>query len=416
MITIGSGALSALPATMIIPHRRCKHMNQKELSELKRRLNPDKRNPSVIRGCYVTGQGEVLATFAKPVYSLPQEENEKYMGIFKRVLSGNFGQNLLPVDFSAQQVMEGQEYALLSALRESALTDEEAVSQLWQQVCTCIQAEHAHEAQSINEAQTAANYLILLLHDGYDVPYKDNNGEIDRERSTTVFHYILMAVCPVKQGKDALCYQTVDQDFHNRPADWIVGMPESGFLFPAFEERTANIYQAMYYTKSSGDPHETFMQSVFGVEPLMPAVQQKETFQAILEETLEEECSIGVMQTVHDTVCAMIEERKSDKSAQPLSLSKEDVKTMLMDCGVSEEKQTAFEEKYDQSFGAYAELPAVNMVSPRQFQVETASVSIKVDPAHSDLVQTRISDGKCYIMVLADDNVKVNGVCVKIRE
>ena len=48
-------------------------MNQKELSELKRRLNPDKRNPSVIRGCYLTGQGEVLTTFQKPVYSLPQE-------------------------------------------------------------------------------------------------------------------------------------------------------------------------------------------------------------------------------------------------------------------------------------------------------------------------------------------------------
>jgi hypothetical protein len=48
--------------------------------------------------------------------------------------------------------------------------------------------------------------------------------------------------------------------------------------------------------------------------------------------------------------------------------------------------------------------------------VETASVSIKVDPAHSDLVQTRIIDGTCYIMVLADDNVRVNGVSVKIRE
>ncbi len=391
-------------------------MNQKELSELKRRLNPDKRNPSIIRGCYMTAQGERLTTFAKPVYGLVQEENEKYMSIFKKVLSGSFGQSLLPVDFSAQQVMEGQEHALLSSLRESALTDEEAVEQMWQRVAECIQYEHAHEAQSINDAQNASNYLVLMLHDGYDVPYKDANGEIDRERSTSVFHYILLAVCPVKQGKDALCYQTVDQDFHNRPADWIVGMPESGFLFPAFEERSANIYQALYYTKSNGDPHEAFMQSVFGVEPLMPAVQQKETFQALLEETLDDECSIGVIQTVHDTVCSMIEERKADKTAQPLSITKSDVKTMLESCGVSEEKQTAFEEKYDQSFGSFAELPAVNMVTPSRFQVETASVSIKVDPAHSDLVQTRIIDGKCYIMVLADDNVRVNGVSVKIRE
>ncbi len=391
-------------------------MNQKELSELKRRLNPDKRNPSVIRGCYMTNLGERIAGFSKPVYSLPLEENEKYMSIFKKVLTGSFGQSLLPVDFSAQQVMEGQEHALLSALRESALTDEDAVEHLWQKAAECIRSEHAHEAQSIDEAQKAANYLVLLLHDGYDVPYKDGNDEIDRERSSTVFHYILMAVCPVKQGKDALYYLPADQDFHNRSADWIVGAPETGFLFPAFEERSANIYQALYYTKSNGDPHEAFMQILFGNEPLMPAVQQKETFQAVLEEALEEECSIGVIQSVHDTVCSMIEERKADKTAQPLNLTKGDVKTMLESCGISEEKQTAFEEKYDQSFGSFAELPAVNMVTPKRFQVETASVSIKVDPAHSDLVQTRIIDGKCYIMVLADDNVRVNGVSVRIRE
>ena len=123
-----------------------------------------------------------------------------------------------------------------------------------------------------------------------------------------------------------------------------------------------------------------------------------------------------MIQSVHDTVCSMIEERKTDKTAQPLNLTKGDVKTMLESCGISEEKQTAFEEKYDQSFGSFAELPAVNMVTPKRFQVETASVSIKVDPAHSDLVQTRIIDGKCYIMVLADDNVRVNGVSVRIRE
>ncbi len=391
-------------------------MNQKELSELKRRLNPEKRNPTVIRGCYVTAQGQVIASFAKPVYHLPKEENEKYMSIFKKVLSGSFGQNLLTVEFSAQQVQDGQEHKLLMEMRDSGLTDEESVEEVTQRVISCIQAEHAHEAQSVEESQKAANYLILMLHDGYDVPYKNQNDEVDHDRSEQVFQYILLAVCPVKQQKDELCYRLEDNDFHNRPADWVVGMPEMGFLFPTFEDRCANIYQALCYTKNSGDPHEVLMQNVFGVEPMMPAVQQKETFQAILEETLEDECSIDVVQTVHDTVMTMIEERKADKTAQPLFLGKSDVKTMLESCGVSMERQNAFEEKYDQSFGSYAELPAVNMVTPRQFQVETPSVSIKVDPAHSDLVQTRIIDGKCYIMVLADDNVKVNGVSVRIRE
>ncbi|MBE5802027.1 MAG: DUF4317 domain-containing protein [Clostridiales bacterium] len=390
-------------------------MNQRELSEIKRRLNPDKRNPTMLRGCYITNAGQVISTFQKPVYHLPQEENEKYMAIFKRVLSGTLGQNLVAVDFDALQVMEGEEHRLLTALRDSGLKDDAAVDAVFQRVIGAIAAEHAHETQSVNEQQQAANYLILMLHDGYDVPYKNANDELDQEQSQNVFSYVLLGVCPVKQTKSALCYETADNDFHNRPEDWVVGMPEMGFLFPAFEERSANIYASLFYTKNSADPHEAFMQNVFGMEPIMPAEEQKETFQALLQETLEDECSLDVVQTVHDTVCTMIEERKADKTAAPLCLTKSDVKTMLETCGVSLERQNAFEEKYDQSFGSYAEIPAVNMVTPRQFQVETPSVSIRVDPAHSDLVQTRMIDGKCYIMVLADDNVKVNGVSVKIR-
>ncbi|MEG1571349.1 MAG: DUF4317 family protein, partial [Clostridia bacterium] len=61
-------------------------MNPRDLSELKRRLNPDRRNPTVIRGCYVGGDGHIISTFSQPVFHLPQEENEKYMAIFKRIL------------------------------------------------------------------------------------------------------------------------------------------------------------------------------------------------------------------------------------------------------------------------------------------------------------------------------------------
>ena len=102
-------------------------MNQRYFSELRRRLNPDRRNPSVIRGCYVTHDGQMISTFAQPVFGMAQEENEKYMAIFKRVLSGTQGQNLLPVEVTAAQAMEGEEHRLLSALRDSALKDAAAV-------------------------------------------------------------------------------------------------------------------------------------------------------------------------------------------------------------------------------------------------------------------------------------------------
>ena len=391
-------------------------MNPRDLSDIRRRLNPERRNPTVIRGCYVSCTGEIISTFAQPVFHLPAEENEKYMAIFKRALSGTPGQQLQEIDFSAAQVMDGEEHKLLSELRESGLTDEEAVSAFYERVIAYIRAISPADAQSVTEQQNASNYLILLLHDGYDVAYRDANGEVDNERSTDVFSYILCCVCPVKQSKPTLAYFTQDSEFHASLGDWVVSMPDLGFMFPAYEEHSANIYRALYYSRNKADLHDAFIENVFGGEMPMPAPEQQETFQAVLQEALEEECSLDVLQTVHETVRTRMEEQKADKTAEPLRLTSTDVKEMLESCGVSMERAEAFQDKYAEAFGAYTEIPAVNVVTPKQFTVNTPSVSIRVDPERSDLIETRVIDGKPYIMVLADGEVEVNGVNVKFRE
>jgi hypothetical protein len=43
-------------------------------------------------------------------------------------------------------------------------------------------------------------------------------------------------------------------------------------------------------------------------------------------------------------------------------------------------------------------------------------VVIKVDPARSDLVETRIIGGVKYILICADENVEVNGVNIHIAD
>ena len=237
-------------------------MNQRDLSQLKRRLIPDKRNPTVIRGCYVSYDGQVISTFAQPVFHLPAEENEKYMSLFKRVLSGTAGQNLQEIEFTGMQAMEGEEHKILSGMRESGLTDEEAVTAFYERAINYIRAISPADAQSVTEQQAASNYLILLLHDGYDVPYINENGETDNEQASNVFSYILCCICPVKQTKPALSYFLSENEFHTRMADWVVSAPDLGFLFPAYEEGSANIYKAMFFTRDSADAHEAFVENV----------------------------------------------------------------------------------------------------------------------------------------------------------
>lgn len=388
-------------------------MNARDLSELKRRLNPDQRNPSVIRGCYISSEGKVISSFAQSVGMMPQEELEKYLAIFKRTLSGTMGQNLLPIDFTQEQMEQGAPYQLLSELHTSQLQDAEAVDRFYERVISYVQAEREAQAQSVDEAQKASNYLVLLLHDGYDVPYRDGNGEMDRERSMDTFSYILCGVCPVKQTKPSLRYFAAEQEFHSRESDWVVSAPELGFLFPAFEERSANVSRAMYYTKDAANQHDVFVEQVLGASVQMTAQEQKETFQTIMQESLAEECSLTVVQNVHEAISELIEQQKADKGAEPLSLSRREVKQVLLDSGVSEEKVEAFDERYSETFGERTSLPAVNMITPKQFKVDTPNVSIKVDPEHSSLIETKFIDGRYYLCILVDGEIEVNGVKVK---
>ena len=391
-------------------------MNQRDLSELRRRLNPDRRNPTLLCGCYLTGDGRVISSFAQPIGSLPQEENEKYMAIFKRCLSGTAGQNLLPMDFSTAQEEDGEEHRLLTRLCDSALGDEEAVGAFYQRMIAYAQAEFAHKAQSVQEQQGTDNYLVLLLHDGYDVPYRDNNGEIDREQSASVFNYVLCALCPVKQAKPALRYVAAQSQFHSREDDWVVGAPELGFLFPAFDGRRTNLYNCLYYSRSLENNHPELVQALFKLDPPEPANAQKESFGELLSQSLEDACSLPLVQKVHEQLRQNIEAHKELKSNEPLVVSRQEVSEVLSGCGVEESKLAKFNVEFDQHFGADAALSPANLIDAKKFQLKTPDVTIQVNPERTDLVQTRVIGGVKYLLICADDGVEVNGIQVDLDE
>ena len=375
-------------------------MNRKEISEIRRRFNLDKNAISCIRGCYVNDKREIVSMFNRPLMSFPQEEAEKYLAIFRRTLAGVPGRNLVDMVFRPDQVMDGEEHRLLTAMRNTALKVEEGVQAFYQKVIDSLEME--------------GNYLILLTHDAYDVPFRGRDDLKVDDASEEVFDYILCSICPVKLTKPALSYYASDNEFHDREQDWVVAAPELGFMFPTFDDRAANIYNALYYTRDTATMHDEFISAIFNTDAPMPAAEQKETFQALLEDAIGDDLSYEVVQTVHEQIRSMIEEQKSDKEAEAPVVSKREVKAMLENCGVPEERVTAFEEKYDADFGATIELGAQNIVDERKFEVRTPDVVIQVNPERSDLVETRVIDGFKYILIRADEGVEVNGVNINI--
>ena len=376
-------------------------MNEKEIAELRRRFRQDKSSITHVRGCYVNENREIISEFDQSLTLSRQEDAEKILAVLRKTLSGAVGQNLLDIEFDTRQVVEGDEHRLLMALRDSRLADQEAVHALFRRV--------------IASLDLAGNYLILLAYDAYDVPYRSKDGQRQDDASDQVFTYILCAVCPVKLTKDALSYYIQENQFRSVEADWVVAAPEVGFLFPAFDDRATNLYNALYYTRDISQSHPDFVDALFKSQVPMPAAVQKETFQSILGDTLEEECRYEVVQAVHDELCGMIAAHKESKEEDPLVISKVTVKQVLHECGVSPDHVERFEEQYDRQFGPEADLPPRNIVDEKQLEVKTPDVTIKVSPERSDLVETRVIDGRRYILIRAEEGVEVNGVDIQIR-
>ncbi len=377
-------------------------MTDREIAELRRRLVVDKNNVTTLCGRYINMQKETIHEFSTPFFMLPQEEIEKYLSIFRRTMSGINGKNLIDIAFSISQVESGEEHKLLSELRQTRLKDGKAVKDFFDRA-----------VEGLNTPQT--NTLILLMTDTYDVPKKHKDDGVSDE-STSMFTYIMCAVCPVKEYQSALSYDATNKNFHTRSCEWNVGAPELGFLFPAFDARQTNLYNALYYVKNPDNSLQSFADRIFAAPLPIPAGEQKAIFEAVLSNTLDEECSYEVVEAIHADIVERIEEHKALKETEPLTITRTEIASVLDSCGVSKEKIEGFKKRCDEEYGQAAPIHPRNIVEPKRLEIKTPDVIVKVNPERGDLVETRIIDGVKYVLIRAENDVVVNGVYVDIKK
>lgn len=377
-------------------------MNEKEIGEIRRRVRRDRSNMTAIYGCYVNSQKEIVSEFKQSTGMMSENEAEKYFGLLKRTLSGAIGKNLIDITFRTAQVADSPEHKLLMKLRNSTLQDDTARMELYRKI--------------MDHVALSENYLILLGCDSYDVPFKSKDDELQPDASEETYTYIMCAVCPVKLTKPTLQYVAQEKEFHDAGANYVVSTPETGFLFPAFDNRSTNIYNALFYTHSPKENHQALVENLFQVQPPMAAAQQKKSFEALLTTSLEDSCSMEAVQTVHEQLCQCIDMHKESKVPEPLLVSKEQIKQALTMSGVPEKNIAKFSVDFDETFGFEAQLHPKNIINNKRFEINTPDVSIKVNPERSDLIETRVIGGVKYILICADENVEVNGVNIHIED
>lgn len=321
-------------------------MNKKEVLELKRRLKKDECTFTRMCGCYVDADHNKVVTIGETFLNLEEEEFYKYLDIAKKTLSGTLGNQLLELEFPTAEEAAGGKQQFLMGLRESKLKNDELLDAFYDLV--------------IDSYDYVGNYLILVFHDAYDVITRTSD-HADLDESEEVYEYLLCAICPVTLTKPGLGYREEENRIGPRIRDWVVGMPDTGFLFPAFTDRSTDIHACLFYTKDTKNPHSEFMSAGLGCDPRRTATEQKLTFQSIVQDATGSDEEAGknlffdLQEGLHDfleTQDAMSDEEERE----PVLLTTNTISDLLSESGIEEETAKKIEKSYEAEFGE--ELPS----------------------------------------------------------
>lgn len=418
-------------------------MNKKEVLELKRRLKKDECTFTRMCGCYVDADHNKVVNIGETFLNLEEEEYYKYLDIAKKTLSGTLGNNLLELEFPIAEEAAGGRQQFLMGLRESKLKNDELLETFYDLV--------------IDSYDYVGNYLILIFHDAYDVMTRTSDND-NLDESEEVYEYLLCAICPVTLTKPGLGYREDENRIGPRIRDWVVGMPDTGFLFPAFTDRSTDIHACVFYTKDTKNPHSEFMEAGLGCGSKRTATEQKLTFQAIVQDAVggDEEEGRNLFLDIQEGLNDLIEAHDAmddDEEKDPVILTTNTISSLLTDSGVEEEKAKVIEKSYEEEFGE--ELPSADhlldnkaleanasrkekqelmtqvQVLTEQLEdyksltkdaessedvsgdeVKTYDVILRVKPEKVDQIKSQVIDGhKCIIIPMEEnEHAAVNGV------
>lgn len=178
---------------------------------------------------------------------------------------------------------------------------------------------------------------------------------------------------------------------------------------------------------------------MLAVSAPLPAKHQKDGFNTFVAEVLGEDSSIETMIAMQENFTELIKEKKEFSDSPTVVLDKDTVREVFVKSGVEESKLEVFDKKFDQQFDMqqYAkrnrvlvdeeETPepvvvpklkveqtilAENVLPSRNIEVKGKDLLLRINTKHMDMIDTKIEDGKKYLVIELPEDAKINGVTV----
>lgn len=402
-------------------------MNKKEVAEIKRQIkfgNEDllinkigiyyinKENAVICSSIkHFTEENDMIAGKAEG-NSWNQLDEVTFLEIFKKTLGGQLGKGLVEYAIP-NEILLGTDncYTKLNDVLDDNLETKETVDKYV-----------SFLADSLNKDE---EYAICLLSALYTLPVKDAKGfktkDEDLMLESEEFNFLIVSICPVVPVKLGLLYDKNTNEIEHKPnEDKTIALPTSGFLFPAFNNRSTDINNILVFNKKAKEPDLALIRNALGCNFIMDADEEQNKFNTILTKVItgDDDLNVAVDYNITQSIYSIISEKISNSAldTEMPTISKSELKSILSRSGVSDVKLEKFDEVYDEVLdNQKIQFKAVNVINASKLDIKSPDVVINVKSDKSEKITAKQIDGKRCLVVELDENVEINGLNVKVQ-
>ena len=379
-------------------------MNKKDIANIRKqfKLDNDLMKIREIFNVYVKKEsGEIYHHVSQPFQMLEQEAQELFLANFKKVLTGHLDAKLFELKFR-RDVEDSTQTILFEGLRADTTED-------WKE--NMLQIVGKMFAHSAYEFDT----VVTFIRGEYQKPTGKRNLESEEGGNDEVYsnEFILCSLNKTDQPKKALLFDYIEKEFKsNNALDPIINLasPLSGFLFPAFNDNSADVNHILYCAGKVNQPDGSFIEEVLNCEDIITAQEDKDSFEQILKQVMGDEVDSRVISNVYEEIDKMVQENEeNEEESESPTLDYRDIERILTVSGV-EDVNTA---KVEHAFKAVVddekhEFKASSLV-PKSIKINTKVADVSISPKDLKNVKYITYQGKRCLLVEIDEDVVVEG-------
>ncbi|WP_249872637.1 DUF4317 domain-containing protein [Oceanobacillus saliphilus] len=380
-------------------------MNKKDIANIKKQFKLDNEllNIREIFNVYVQKEsGDIYHHVSQPFQLLDRESQELFLVNFKKVLTGQLDSKLFNLKFS-QDVEDSTQATLFEGLRSDTTED-------WK--------EHMLQIVEKMYANTVYDFdtVVTFISGHYQKATRKRDLESGEGGNDEVYSskFILCSLNKTNQPKKNLVFDYIEKEFKaNSDVDPIINLtqPLTGFLFPAFNDNTADVNHILYSAGKVNQPDGSFIEDVLNCEDIITAAEDKDCFELIVSNVIGDKVDSKVISNIYEEIGKIVQENDEDDEEEMESpiLDYRDVEKILTVSGVedvdTEKVINAFQTVVDDE---KHEFKASSLV-PKTIKINTEMASIALSPKDLKNIKYITFNGKRCLLLEIDEDVSLEG-------